>query len=203
MIGEQLHLAGRVPWICANGVTRIQCEFHVKKPIAGRFAASKTPPTRRDAVLRKTLICSGIRNRCEAKAAAPVQFNGSSEHLRSGGFPCRANICQLAEKRAKKRQGKGRNSNKTQYPENGKGQTVPLQHCISFHFGHGASQSLREEHSAGVIRFFLHHSFATGSGNQVGPSPCAGNCCVVRLLSVVHATQAGLPESISVTQIST
>lgn len=36
---------------------------------------------------------------------------------------------------------------------------MPLQHCISFHFGHGASQSLWEERTAGVIRFFSTPQF--------------------------------------------
>lgn len=38
---------------------------------------------------------------------------------------------------------------------------VPLQHCISFHFGYGASQSLWEEHNAGVIRFFSTPQFCS------------------------------------------
>jgi len=105
LTGDQLRLAGRVPQVCTDCVTRrIRCEFHVKKRIAKRSAAPKAPP---NAALRKTLTCSGIRTRCEARAAAPVQFSGSNEHLKPGGFPRKANLCLLAEKSAKKWQGEG------------------------------------------------------------------------------------------------
>lgn len=51
---------------------------------------------------------------------------------------------------------------------------MPLQRCVSFSFGRGASRSLRQERNAGVIGFFLHHTFATGSGNRAGPGPPHG-----------------------------
>lgn len=60
-------------------------------------------------------------------------------------------------------------------------------HCSTvFHFILDTAQASLYGRNVTLVSsdFSLHHSFAAGSGNQVGPSPCAGKGCVGRLLSM-------------------